>query len=85
MSTPSHVDLPEDDGCPFYCCLVGMVYNHIVGIVDDHPDDGGWPSLDWCVTLLGMVFDHPEDCWGPLFEKWVTIFWKVGDHILNGE
>ena len=75
---------------PIYCCLVttlGMVCNHIVGTVDDHdhPDDGGWPSSDWCFTQLGMMFDHPGDRWGPLFGKWVTIFWKVGDHILDVE
>ena len=62
-----------------------MVCNHNIRTVDDHPDDGGWPSLDWWVTLLGMVFNHPGDCSGPLFGKWVTIFWKVGDHILDGE
>ena len=49
---------------------VWMVCNHIVGTVDDHPNDGGWLSLGWWVTNLWMVGYPPGDgvCpfWGSL-------------------
>ena len=68
---------------PIYCCLVttlGMVCNHIVGTVGDHPDDGGWPSLGCWVTNLWII-GYPH---GDGVGKWVTIFWNVGDHIWDG-
>ena len=28
-------------------------------MVGDHPWNGGWPSFEWCWTILRMVAEHP--------------------------
>ena len=45
---------------------MGMVCNHILGTVSDHPDDSGQPSLGWWETKLWKVGDAAWDGGCPL-------------------
>ena len=51
-----------------------------LGMMGEHPGDGGWASLGWWVSIFGMVGEHPCDGGWPSLGFWVYILWMVGDH-----
>ena len=63
----------------------------ILGMLLEHCKHGGWPSLEWLVTILGwwvivlgMVDDHPgSGIWSSL-AWWVPILGMVGDYPFDG-